>query len=329
MVWPPSFLAYLALVALMLPAACERADGPAPPPPPPVPLKHDPIEQARSEFEVLPAEYASGAWIQYARGEFVQDTSPEAQFDEGDFIGRLRTLFGTSEDNEYVLRHRATGFIITAYSGKSGPSFTCGARYQGTLPPGERDAWIHARPQHDDPAIAARKAADPVLASEGQPTDLDELQTKARHLADAEAGPELAMIVVHLNALLDAVPPADWERTFFYDEGPSVERVGAKGGHSFSLEVPPAEAFTFVLAAAESQDRNERDALGGIPVDADAAVVMYYLEHQDDLRDQRPRALAAYQRVVVDANSYSGDVRRATLDMARDYAGKLGVKPPR
>jgi hypothetical protein len=294
-------------------------------------VKPDPIKQARDEFELIPSDYAVGTHKLYSRGDFMpRDTDIEQQFDEGDFIGRLRTLFGAREGDEYVFRHKATGFIITAYSGNSGPSFGGGPRYPGALPSPDPKALMQAAFDHaDDPAVAARKAADPILAKGTEaPADYGEMQLHMRRLADAEAGPELKAAIVRLNALLDAVPPADWEKTMFYDEAPGVYRVGAKGGHSFNEELPPADAFAFLAKDAESRDPKERDELGGIPFDADSAVLSFYTEHEDDLRDQRPRALAAYKRLIAEAKSYTGDLHETLLEEARDYAGKLHVAAP-
>jgi hypothetical protein len=322
-----------AVLFLLLLCACERADPP-PKAPPPTPVKPDPIDpvrQAHDEFELIPADYAIGTHKLYSRGDLMPAGADlEDQFDEGDFIGRLRTLFGARDGDEYVLRHKATGYVITAYSGGSGPSFGGGPRYPGALPPADPKALMQAAfARVDDPAVAARKAADPVLAKAATaPRDFGELQEVSRHMGDADAGPELAAAVRRLEALIDAVPPADWEKTMFYDEAPGVYRIGAKHGHSFNEELPPADAFAFLVKDAESRDPTERDDLGGIPFDADSAVLMFYTEHEDELADQRPRALAAYRRLLAEAKSYTGDLRASLLDEARDYARKLHVAAP-
>ena len=320
-----------AVLLLLALAACERAGSTSKKPPPPAPVKPDPIQQARAEFELLPADYAVGTHKLYSRGDFMPaDADLEQQFDEGDFIGRLRTLFGATADDEYVFRHKSTGYVITAYAGKSGPSFGGGARYQGALPAPDPKALMQAAfDKADDPAVAARKAADPLLAK-GSPTPRDyrDIQEYSRHLADAEAGPELAGAIKRLNALIDVVPPADWQTTMFYDEAPGVYRIGAKNGHSFNEELPASDAFSWLIKDAESRDPKERDELGGIPFDADSAVLVFYSEHADELRDQRPRALAAYQRLLTEAKSYTGDLRNSLLDEAREYAGKLHVAAP-
>jgi len=318
-------------VALLLLAlcACEHAESTAKKPPP-TPVKPDPIQQAHDEFELISSDYAVGTSKLYSRGDFMTNAPIEAQFDEGDFIGRLRTLFGAREGDEYVFRHKATGFIITAYSGKSGPSFGGGPRFHGALPAADPKALMDAAfHRTEDPAVAARKAADPILAKGAQaPTDYRDIQEYSRHLADAEAGPELSGAVRRLEALIDAVPPADWQKTMFYDEAPGVFRIGAKHGTSFNEELPASDAFEFLAKDAESRDPKERDELGGIPFDADSAVLSFYTEHEDELRDQRPRALAAYKRLIAEAKSYTGDLRETLLEEARDLAGKLHVAAP-
>ena len=272
------------MLLLLAAAACERAE---PTPPPPREPKPDPVQQARAEFEVLP-DGAAGTHKLYSRGDFAADLSIEEQFDEGDFIGRLRTLFGPRDGDQYVLRHRKTGFVITAYCGKSGPAF--GAQTT------------------DDAAAARRKAADPTLAAPPQPADFREMQLYVKHVSDAEAGPELAATIAHLDALVEAVPPADWEKTEYYDEAPGVYRVGAKQGHAFNIELPAAEAFEF-LAKSES----------------DEALLEFYVAHPDELASQRPRALAAFHRFVAAAKRSTGEMREALLAEARELAKELGT----
>src|SRR5688500_17217982 len=88
---------------------------------------------AELEFERLPPSYAMGTSKLYSRCDFLPLDDPLA-FDEGDFVGRLRALFGPAEDDAVVLRHRATGYVVTAYSAQSGPSYGGGPRYPGVLP---------------------------------------------------------------------------------------------------------------------------------------------------------------------------------------------------
>jgi hypothetical protein len=310
------------LVLLAL-CACERADSPKKQaPPPPTPTKPDPIHEARDEFELIPQDYAVGTHKLYARGEFMPDADPETQFDEGDFIGRLRALFGARAGDEYVLRHKQTGYVITAYSGNSGPTYGGGARYPGALPPPDPKALFAAGFQADpDPAVEARKRADPVLAngnpfahpSPDHPLDLSAMNTYMKHLDDAEAGPELAAVVARLDALVSAVPPVDWDTTYFYEDGPSVIHVGVSHGESFSDEVPAAEGFEFLA----NQPASWR---------ADSNLLEYYLANKDALAADKPRAITAYQRFVGEAKSEEPGMRKILLGQARDVAKQLGVR---
>lgn len=317
-----SWLLPIVKVALILLAlcACERADSSAKKQPPrPTPTKPDPIKQAHDEFELLPADYAVGTHKLYSRGEFMPDADPEAAFDEGDFVGRLRTLFGARDGDQYVLRHKQTGYVITAYSGDSGPAYGGGARYPGALPPADPKALIAAAMHApNDPAVEARKKADPILAN-GSPIDhtskaldLHAMNIYLKHLDDAEAGPALASAVARLDALLSAVPPADWEKTYFYDEGPVVMHVGAKAGHSFADDLPTAEGFEFLAKEAAS---------GEYP--ANEWLVIYYLAHKDELADQRKAVEVAYKRLVAAAQHADPDERAELLEETRDLGKQL------
>lgn len=320
----------VALILLAL-CACERADSSVKHQPPPTPTKPDPIQQARDEFELLPADYAVGTHKLYSRGEFMPDADPDEAFDEGDFIGRLRTLFGARDGDEYVFRHKKTGYVITAYCGDSGPAFGGGARYQGALPPADPKALFKAALEHhDDPAAEARRKADPVLAkgspiergSANRPLDLRELHVYLRHMEDADAGPELAGAVARLDALIAAVPPADWEKTFFYEDGAVVMHVGAKAGQSFGDELPSEQGFEFLAKQAEIQDPHAHDASGD---GADANLIDFYVAHEDELADQRPRVVVAFHRFVAGAKSQPADVRSIMQEQARTWRTQLHI----
>ncbi len=282
-----------ALILLAL-AACEHADkAPPRPAPPPAPAKLDPVQQARAEFEVVSPDLAAGTSKVYARGDFMASASIEDQFDEGDFLGRMITLFGPRDDHAWVLRHKKTGLIVTAYAGTSGPAYGAALRL-------------------DDPAVEKRKAADPLLAKNPadptQPLDWSAMKTYSKHLGDAEAGPELAGVVARLDALVSQVRPADWEKTEFYDEEPGVYRIGAKGGESFNDALPPHDALAFLLRNADAKDAG---------VSAYEAVLLFYSAHKDELAPERPRVLASYRRFVAAANKAEPEIRDALLDEAR------------
>jgi hypothetical protein len=57
-------------------------------------------------------------------------------------------------------------------------------------------------------------------------------------------------------------------------------------------------------------------------------LIGYFLDHQVELASQRPRVIAAHQRMVVNARTLSGPIRRQFLDDARRYATKLHIPPP-
>jgi hypothetical protein len=276
-----------ALLLLAL-TACEHAET-ADKKQPPAPPKPDPVQQARAEFELLPADSAAGTSKLYSRGVFMPDAGLADEMDEGDFIGRLRTLFGPRDGDDYVLRHKKTGLIITAYCGDSGPS------YGGTPDEVGRDA---------------RMKADPMLKGELPPmTDVKQYRIYERHLDDAIAGPERGAVIARLDALVSLVPPADWSTVKYYEDGPTVYRVGAKGGHSFEEDLPPAESLDFLLHAAETDDR---DGL------ADEAVLAYYAEHKDELSGEKPRVVASYRRFLAAANKADSQMRSVMLDEARN-----------
>lgn len=88
----------------------------------PDPVQPDPVKQAREDFELVAAASAGGTSRLYSRGDFLP-TGDARAFDEGDFIGRLRTLFGPAPGDLYVLRDRKTALVVTAYSAKGGPVY--------------------------------------------------------------------------------------------------------------------------------------------------------------------------------------------------------------
>jgi hypothetical protein len=232
--------------------------------------------QAELEFELLPSSYAMGTSKLYSRGDFLPLDDPLA-FDEGDFIGRLRALFGRLASDEYVLRHRASGYVITVYSAQSGPSYGGGPRYQGPLPEADEAALfvagIHGR--HDP---SERIAADPELAA-GAPSSRREnrkLQRDSeglerlreldhrwhRRYADASAPPGFAEAVARLDQLLNEVVPIDWEEIRYYGDGPSVYRVGVRDGVSFGRDLPVGESLDILASRAESRDDSMKDTAG-------------------------------------------------------------------
>lgn len=288
----------LLLLALL---ACERADKvPAPKPPPPVP-KPDPIRQARDEFELVSPDLAAGTSKIYSRGDFMANATVRQQFDQGDFLGRMITLFGPRADHMWVLRHKQTGEILTAYAGDAGPA------YGGVL--------------HLDRAADARVKGDPLLAQPaggavGDASTWESMRIQALHLEDAQAGPQLAGVARRLDALVSQVAPADWDMTTYYAGEPSVYHVGAKGGVSFDDELVPEAALAFLLHTADATDPND-DQAELYKAELYKAALEYYITHKAELADQKPRMVTAYRRFVALANKAEPDERSSLLDEAR------------
>lgn len=280
-----------ALLLLSL-LACERADKPPPPKPPPP--KPDPVQLARAEFELVSPELAAGTSKIYARGDFLPKASVQQQFDEGDFVGRMITLFGPRDGHSWVLRDKQTGQIITAYAGASGPA------YGGVL-------------HLDDPAVQARVAADPQIATPaggdvGDTSTWESMRIHALHLEDSQAGPELASVVRRLDAFVSQVAPADWETTRYIADEPGVYHIGAKGGVSFDDELEPHAALAFLLEMAGRTD--PQNNFYDVPL-------TYYKAHLAALTDEKPRMVAAYRRYVELAKQARPEFRAGLLAEAR------------
>ncbi len=307
------------------PAPPRVEDLAMPAPPSPVP---NAAQIAREEFEVLD-DTSAGGYKLYSRGDFLPKDDPRAMSD-GDFFGRLRALFGPSRrGNEYVLRHRASGAVISAYSAQSGPSYGGGA----TL--GDDDVDMVA----EDQAREQRIAADPILAR-GRPVDwsvhdpqqlpreeVDRLRAIEhawnRRMADALAPPTAGTAVRRLDALISSVDPVDWESLRYWADDPSVYRVGARDGQPFEETLRGAAAFRALVAAATHTGPAIDDVDGD--ADPDARVVelwAYEADHGRPLEAERAEARAAWQR-------WATRLRGTDDARAIELAEKLGIDPTR
>lgn len=274
-------LVRVAVVLLTL-AACEHA-GPTPSP------KPDPIKLVRDEFELLPASAAAGTSPLCSRIVAI-DGNPVAEYDEGDFVGRLRTLFGPRDGDTYPLRYKKSGVIITAFSNPD-----IGPYYGGTAEAG----------------FEARRAADPVVKADQPPPGVSNA-VYVQHECVALAGPKNAAAIARLDALISQVPPSDFSETEYSDA--EVFRIGAKGAQSFHITVPAAEGMAFVLA------RTRPDAY-----EPDVAVIEYYLAHAGELpADTKPKALAALAHVEALAKQIEDpEEREDVLDELTDFRDAL------
>jgi hypothetical protein len=298
---------------------------------------------ARAEFEVVSDELSNGTSKRYSRADFLPLDDARG-WSSGDFIGRLRALFGPVAGDSYCLRHRATGHIITAYSAQSGPSYGGGSAAAG-----------------DDPR--ARIAADPVLAAgrpidaaklaavERSPDDLRALRAKdhawQKRLADALAPPGFPAVAARLDELVSAVRPADWEAIRYWGEDPTVYRVGASNGEAFEETFSVPDGLGYLLAQAERDEPTILDT-SGHPTGAVDQLVDYWIYHHaadmvrydasDDrvalrrealraLEDALPRVQAAWFRQVAAARAHDADYRDAFLELAATQIDPLRLDP--
>jgi hypothetical protein len=318
--------------------------------------EHPAPSHALARFEPLPRDFVAGTCKLYSRADFLPFRDPRANC-EGDFIGRFRALFGPSEGDEYVLWHRASGFVITAYCGQSGPAYGGAPRYDSGRPVEPRsESTLLAEWNVTSEAGSARAAADPVLAKgppegwppspgEGATAIWEQMRLYTRHLHDVEAPPGFAAVVAELDALLEAVEPVDWEAIRCFDD--FVCRAGASGGRGFSEELPFEEGVPYMLDEAER-------ATGELAWLPQARAIKYFLDGCDERHDGeldedelsldgsdedqrdtlsatiRPRVEAAWFRLVQLAHGETTDrLRASTLEEARDLAERLGVDPLR
>ena len=258
----------------------------------------DAVEHARAEFELVSDDRGFGTSKLYSRGDFLPLDDPRA-FDEGDFVGRLRTLFGPVDGDCYVLRHRETGIVVTAYSAQSGPSYGGGPAIDPEMAAHEAASYV-GRLLQDGQDRTARIESDPDLAA-GPPSERPEHRGRGRHVelaelreldhrwhrrfADASAPDGVPEVIARLDALLSAVPPVDWEVVRYYGDAPSVYRVGAHDGESVVDELGVAESVQVLLDHAERGDRSLVDTAGSPFDDPDLRVVAYWV-HSVRLRTE-------------------------------------------
>jgi hypothetical protein len=318
-----------ALITLGL-AACSRSVG-VPPPRAKTPRA---VSQAKAEFELLASDYAAGTSKLYSRGDFLPLDDPQAM-SEGDFIGRLRALFGVVQDDEYVLRHRATGFVVTAYDAQSGPSYGGGPRYPGALPTATSTPAFE-RIKDDSSERAARIRADPLLSKEHavdwskndprtlSPERIQELRehehTFTKRFNDVAAPPGFDKVVARLDALLSAVLPADWEAVRYWGDDPTVYREGARAGAAFSEELSASEGVAYLLSQAAQETPPIKDNAGNAFFGYDDRVVAYWVyqaEQGHSVDAALPQVQAAWFRAVAHSREYSADVRKVLLDEAK------------
>jgi hypothetical protein len=297
------------------------------------------VTAAASDFEIVTDGSCEGTGRLYGRGDFLPLDDPRA-FSTGDFIGRLRALFGPVVGDEYVLRHRTTGFIITAYSAQSGPSYGGGARHSGPLPEGGTASFAGLWAGSE--SSAQRVAADPILAR-GRPLDLAKhpIQTLrtmppgelkqlrledhawSRHLADVRAPEGFPAVAARLDELVSSVAPVDWETTRYEDDYQVVLHVGVLHGQPFNDELSMTDGLEFLLRQGEGQDAGS----GGL-FDPDRQVVRYWIHHADlghRADGALPRVRAAWFRFVLHAHREPPGMRAILLLDVEEDAVAIGI----
>ncbi len=301
-------------------AACELATAP-PAPHPPAP---DPVRDAQQRFEPIDPAFAVGANAVYARGDLLGDDSAALAHDSGDFVGRLRTLFGPTPGNVYVLREKATGFVISAPAGHREPSFGGGLRFNGPMPPpdpdGYLDRWLDNLKAGDE-----RITADPQHIAGPPPVAAKrDYAGYQRHLSDLRGPPGFSDTVTRLDALIEAVPPADWDGVESNDDDDAgvVMHVGVKHGASFAIELAAADAMTHLLEVANGPRIADTD----FAFKRDQRVLDYYMAHRKELARFAPVVRAVWDRFARDATS-ANQLRAVLLVEAQVAAEALELPP--
>lgn len=320
------------------PAASAAGTALAPSPPtldavaelPPPASPTEAVAAARAELELIGPEHAAGTSKLYARGDFLPLDDRRAM-STGDFVGRLRALFGETRDDAYVLRHRATGLIVTAYAAQSGPS------YGGGDPPGDpaaRESRLAAFRALPEPRATLAKPFEAMTPAEMLAyRQADHVYRRA--LMDARAHPAVARVIARLDALLSAVRPVDWKVTRYWGEDPTVYTEGVEDGEPFSEAMPPVDGLAYLLQRAERRDDGLLDASQG-PGVADLQVVAYWGYHmtmqesasaRPQLARSRARVQRAWFRLVERAHQLDPATRKYFLSLAEIHARPLGLDP--
>jgi len=301
--------------------------------------------EARAEFELVSQDFVTGTSKCYSRGDLLPLGDRKAM-SEGDFIGRLRALFGPVPGDEYVLRDRATGAIVTAYSMQSGPSYGCGpVLAKGAKPLSAREGF--AAMYEGSAARKKRLDADPVIAKgasvdwskidlrSASPTEVTALRAKEHtwfnHFEDVAAPPAAAAAIARLDALVERVRPADFEATRYYADTATVYQVGASGGVAFEHDLGPEPGLARLLDADEGK-RRPVVVSSGDPFGPGGVVLDFWRDqasHGHPLPGLLPRVRKAWFRHAEWVRTEIPSIRRVFLGPAQDDAKTLGIDPAR
>jgi hypothetical protein len=188
-----------------------------------------------ADFERLPPESAVGTTKLFARQDLWEAPDPERAHSAGDFIGRLATLFGEPDpDGGFVLRHRASGLVVTATcNAVSGPC------YGGVARADQQPALTEMQRLKDEWEAASVHLLTTIGTGELPSLPLLLARKDAwRRLAALSAPDGYAAAVESLESLLQETPLTDYERIDRSNEL-SPRRVGVREGEPFVEALPP------------------------------------------------------------------------------------------
>jgi hypothetical protein len=182
------------------------------------------------DFERLPPDAGRGTSKLFARSDLWAAPDPERAYSEGDFVGRLITLFGKPDaDGGFVLRHAPSGLVVTAYSAANGPTYGGFARALASMQHTRADL---EKMKDEWAALDVKLVAS---LGTGELPSLDMLESRKalwRRLAEMSAPEGYADVVEALEGILEETPLADYERIDDTgDLGP--HRVGVRDGKPF------------------------------------------------------------------------------------------------
>jgi hypothetical protein len=232
------------------------------------------------------------------------------------------TLFGVPDPGgEFVLRHRASGAVITAYSAQSGPSYGGGG---GDIPAHIRHQELRATPAiialEDEARDIAIRCYD-LKRSKAERARLHARRRElTRRISEHCDPPGYWAAVERLEKLIAAAPPSDYS-TIDESGDSGVRRVGVRDGQPFDELFSLAETMELYLdriAAATSADEASF-----------AAITLFHQLHRAPSAQRStwtPRVREAWLRLLELVEEHGKPDELSSLcELLYDFAGRLGV----
>jgi hypothetical protein len=266
----------------------------------------------RDDFVRVGPEQGRGTTRLFARSELWDFPDPERARSEGDFLGRLVSLFGAPDGDGFVLRHEPTALIVTAYAIESGPA------YGGHHAEERADELVRVEDEW-----GANEVQLLATAETGEMPSLALLETrmKLRRRLLVLRAPRYAPVVEALETLIQAAPLTDYARIDDSgDAGP--QRVGVEGGAPFRRRLEPSEALTHYLAR-----------LGAVARDADPATAfvaarLFSAFRSADEVARRPAVLDAWKALLDRVERLGGaPPARALWETLAEHVDEVGAGP--